>query len=195
MLFASKFWIICYAPIWTVEKSQSEFHAQYASYGIVDTAHRNFFVFYKLYQGRAESNIVRLHHHINAGIDSCFYSASVISSNVVAIEKVRYVGPVGNDYSVKIQFIFHPFCYQPVVGVGRNAVDNTRVHHQRESFSFNNRSPERLEEFFTKFPFRNNCRCTIFTGNGHTISHVVLDTSCNIIASNVVVVGSLETFY
>ncbi len=96
--------------------------AQYATHGIVYTAHGDFTFFYQLLEERAELPVVRVHGHVDTGIDGELDGFLLVFGNVVALPEVVYVRPVSHNHTVPIEVFLQPLGQEFVVGMERQAV-------------------------------------------------------------------------
>ena len=174
------------------EQAQAILHAQHAAYSIVNAAHRHFAFFHQLFQVCTETPFIRHHRHIDTGIDSYLDSFFLAACNLIAgVEDIR---PVGHNHAVPVQVLFQPLGQQFVVGMERKPVVHGGVHHNRQSTCLDT-FEERSEMFLAHILHGDGRRGTIFTGNRHTVTHIMLDASGHLLLSYMVRITALETEY
>ena len=123
MAFASEVSIVFGICIRCIEQAEAIFKAKYPTGCVINTFLRHATFIYKFLQQGAEIEVVRLHRHVDAGVDGHFDSLFLVVSHVFTGIEVVDVCPVGHYHSVPVQVFFKPLCKQFVVCVNRAAVD------------------------------------------------------------------------
>ena len=103
MLLAAEFGIVLEAVVRLVEEVKAIFQSKNAAHSIVDAAHRHLTLLHQLLKQSAEVGVVRLHSHINSGIDSNADSILLVGGNVVASVEVVDIGPVSHHHTVPVE--------------------------------------------------------------------------------------------
>ena len=174
-----------------LEQIESVLQAQYAANGIVDTAHGYFTFLHQLFKKRTEFPIIRVHRHINTGIDGKLDSFLLVFGNVVALPKVINIRPVGHNHTVPVKVFLQPFGQQFVVGMERQAVVHGRVYHNGEC-AVANHLKIRRKVFLTHILLGNGRRGAVFSRYGDTVTHKVLHTSGNTVCTYAIGVIALK---
>ena len=166
--------------------------AQYTANSIVNAAHGDFSFFHQLLQECTELPVVRVHRHVDTGIDGELDGFLLVLGNVVAAIKVVDVRPVSHNHTVPVEVFFQPLGQQLIVGMERQTVVHGGVHHHGEGTCLHH-FQIRSEMLLTHILLGDGRRRTVLTGNGNTITHIVLHTSGNVVLANQVGVLALET--
>ena len=175
-----------------LKQIEAVLQAQYAAHRIVNAAHGDFAFFHQLLQECTELPVVRVHRHVDTGIDGELDGFLLVLGNVVAAIKVVDVRPVSHNHTVPVEVFFQPLGQQLIVGMERQTVVHGGVHHHGEGTCFHH-FQIRSEMLLTHILLGDGRRRTVLTGNGNTITHIVLHTSGNVVLANQVGVLALET--
>ncbi len=186
--------IILVAGVGLVEQAEAVFHAEHAGCCVVDAVHRHGAFVDEFFKGGAESGVVGIHRHVDAGVDSQGDGFFLVLGNFLAREKVVDVGPVGHDHAVPVEVFFEPFCEEFGIGMHGHAVDRCGVHHHGKCAGADG-GEVGCEIFFTQVLGRDVGRSAVLAREGSGIAHVVLYASGNVVDADVVGVVALETFY
>ena len=103
VLLAAEIRIVLEAVVRLVEEVKAVFQSKNAAHGIIDAAHRHLTLLHQLLKQSAEVGVVRLHSHINSGIDSDADSVLLVGGNVVASVEVVDIGPVSHHHTVPVE--------------------------------------------------------------------------------------------
>ena len=194
MLLATKERIVFEVTVRFLEQTETVLHTQHAAYGIVNAAHRNFTLFYQLLQQDAEVPAIRVHAHIDTGVDGQLDGFLLTTGNVVAAIQVNDVSPVSYNHTVPVQVFLQPLGQQFIVGMERQAVVHGRVHHEREGTGFHHLHIG-SEVLFAHILLGDGRRCTVFTRHRHTVAHEVFHTGSYVVITHMVGIFTLETQY
>ena len=192
MRFTRKFRVFRRIPVWLVEQPETEFHAQYPAYSIINAAHRNFTFLHKFFQIITETPFIRHHRHIDTGINSHFHGFFLRSGHFVTGIQIVYIRPIRYDEPVPIEVLLQPFRQKFVIGVKRKPVVHSRIHHNRQSTGFH-RFQKRGKMLFTHILHCNRRWRTIFAGYGDTIPHIMFQTGSYPIGAYMIRILALKT--
>ena len=104
--------------------------------------------------------------------------------------KVVHVGPVGDDHAVPVQAFLQPAGQEFLVGMYRDAVDGSGIHHDAER-SGADALLERGEITLPELLHGGIGRCTVLARQRNAIGHVMLGTGRDLVGRDVVRIRSL----
>ena len=178
-------------PRRVLEKAQTHLHAENAAHGVVDARQRNLPFFDQIDNHVDALRIVRIHHHVDAGVDAHGNGFPFIGSHMITRVKVVDIGPVGDGHAVPVELFFEPAREQRLVGVCRNAVDRCGIDHHVERSGLQ-AFLERTEKLLAEVVFRNVSGRTVLARGRNAVAHVVLQTHRDVLQVNVVGVFPLQ---
>ena len=182
-----------YIPNRIFEQAQARFQPQDAADSVIDARHRNQLLIHGGDDILANLRIVRIHNHIDTGVDTGCDGFHPVRGNVLASVKVVDVGPVGHCQSVPSELFLRPFGQIFVARVNRYAVDRCGVNHKGQCSCLH--AVFKWSEIFLSQIVRGNvCRRPVFTGCGGTVAEIMLDADCYIFEADMVRVMSLSTY-
>ena len=173
-------------------ESQPFLHPQDATDGIVDAAHGNLSFLDQFLQQDAGIHAVRLHNHVDAGVDGDAEGVLLVAGYHLAGIEVVDVGPVGDDDTVPARLFLQPRGQQFTVGMHGHPVDGSRVDHYRGS-PLAERGKERGEVLLTQLRGSDVGRCAVLTRPRGAVAHEVLQRDGNVLLINVLRVAALKT--
>ena len=125
-----------------------------------------------------EKRVGRDHAHVNPRHDGHLDGILVVLGNLVPLEQVSDVFPVGNDQSLEAEFVPQDLGEDVMVAVDGDAIGLSAVDHDCGCASVNGRS-ERREEDLAQLALGNPGRCAVLAAQWPAVSHVVFQASCN----------------
>ena len=135
--------------------------------------------------------VVRVHHHIDSGVDSERQGFLLVGGHMVADEEVVDVGPVGYEHTVPAEFFLHPAAQKNGICVSRDAVYGSRVHHGGKG-ACTETFKERGEEFLAEVVLHNVCGSAVLAGCWHAVGHEVLQAHRGMECIHVIGVVTLD---
>ena len=174
-----------------LEQAQTDLQAQDAADSIIDAGHRDLALLGQVHDHVHAFRIVRVHDHVDAGIDAQRDSLPLVSRHVVARIEIVDVGPVRHQQAVPVQLLLHPAGEQQRIGMRRDAVDGGGIHHGSESAGLE-AFLERAEEFFAQVILGDIGRGAVLSGERHAIAHEVLEAHGTVLQADVIGVAALD---
>ena len=174
-----------------LEQAQTDLQAQHAADGIIDAGHRDLALLGQVHDHVHAFRIVRVHDHVDAGIDAQRDSLPLVSRHVVARIEIVDVGPVRHQQAVPVQLLLHPAGEQQRIGMRRDAVDGGGIHHGGEGAGLE-ALLERAEEFFAQVILSDIGRGAVLSGERHAIAHEVLEAHGTVLQADVIGVAALD---
>ena len=174
-----------------VKQAQTNLQAKDTADGVVKTRLGDAAFLHQLDNGRAALGIVRIHDHVDTGVDAHGYSLFLVGGHMVTHIEVVNIGPVGHQHAVPAKLLLHPAGEQQCIGVRGNAVDGGRVHHSGKGTGAE-ALQKRSEELLTKVVLGNVGRCAVLARSRDAIAHEVLDGNGHVLQVNVVGIGALQ---
>ena len=174
-----------------VEQAQADLQADHAAGGVIDALHRDAAVLHQADDDVAALGIVRVHDHVDAGVDAHGHGLGLVGRHVVAGEEVVDVGPVGHQHAVPVQLLLHPAGEEGLVGVGGDAVDGGGIDHRGQRAGLE-ALLERTEVFLAEVVLGDVGRGAVLAGVRHAVAHEMLDAHGHVLQADVVRVGTLQ---
>ena len=174
-----------------LKQAQTHLQAQHAADGVIEAGLGDAAFLHQLYNHVAAHRVIGIHDHVNTGIDTHGHSLFFVGGHVVADVEVVNVGPVGHQHAVPVQLLFHPAGEKKGIGVRRNTVDGSRVHHSGERAGAE-ALQERSEELLAKVVLGDVGRCAVLARGRNAVTHKVLDGNGHVLLINMVGVCTLQ---
>ena len=174
-----------------VEQTQTDLQAEHAAHGVIDTLHRDTAVLDQSDDDVAALGIVRVHDHVDAGVDAHGHSLGLVSRHMVAGEEVVDVGPVGHEHAVPVQLLLHPAGEEGLVRMRGDAVDGSGIDHRGEGAGLE-ALLERTEILLAQVVLRDVGGGAVLAGVRHAIAHEMLDAHGRMFQVDMVGILSLD---
>ncbi len=174
-----------------VEEAQAVLEAEHPAHGVVDTAHRHCALLDQLTQQSAVVPLIRLHGHVDAGVDGHGDGFLFVAGHALARPEIVDVVPVGDNHAVPSRLVLEPAGEQALAGVYGHTVDAGRVdHHCERSGAYAGQIGGKM--LLAQVGLAHHGRGAVFAAHGRRVCHIVLDRCGDVGRADVIGVGALE---
>ena len=172
-------------PNGLVEQAQAHLQAQHAAHGVVQAGLGDSTFLDAFHNGRHALGVVRVHNHVDTGVDAHGHGLFLIGRHVVAHIEVVNVGPVRHKHAVPAQLFLDPSAQKDGVGMRRDAIDGGAVHHGGEGAGAE-AFQERGEKLLAEVVLGDNGRRTVLAAHRNAITDEVLEGNGAVLQVNMI---------
>ena len=172
-------------PNGLVEQAQAHLQTQDAAHGVVQAGLGDSAFLDAFHNGRHALRVVRVHNHVDTGVDAHGHGLFLIGRYVVAHIEVVNVGPVRHEHAVPTQLFLDPAAQKDGVGVRGDAIDGGAVHHGGEGAGAE-AFQERGEELLAEVVLGDNGRRTVLAAHRNAITDEVLEGNGAVLQVNMI---------